>query len=424
MFSLVEGPGAVPGNVSEPIQEDGTAHLRGTSLMVLQPRAKATLAMLSNEPLLTGDFRELAFQLESNEDTLENVSIRIACEPPPASLAPGDAFFFAQKNGTLTPVPLDGNIQPQDVISLPNKEPHSEETLRVIVRSSRATLITLIVSVAYSTKAGVAVGFDERFDLACQDPFVIQGGLIHDFLSGGGAPGAAQMAKGSYGCVGNPVNLQGSVTCTSKEPLDILGLEFEPRETNMVDDLAVSGFDSVSATFNDGDSRCFCLRLVPNVAANFITLGLVKVIWRRVSSTISSADGGPSNDVVSTYLEIPAVSFVDAPLAISVNTPPYGVEGVVAYMDVHVKNTEAVFHSLRVKPVDAEGSFFISGRTNATEDLLPFDEQVFRLGLVPTKTGYLRLPRLEIVSLTYNLPFTDPEERQELFVLPRECPDW
>jgi hypothetical protein len=43
---------------------------------------------------------------------------------------------------------------------------------------------------------------------------------------------------------------------------------------------------------------------------------------------------------------------------------------------------------------------------------------------VRTGVGYLRLPRLEIVSLTYNLPLTSSDERQELFVLPRECPDW
>ncbi|KAF4323585.1 hypothetical protein BBO99_00001966 [Phytophthora kernoviae] len=233
----------------------------------------------------------------------------------------------------------------------------------------------------------------------------------------------------------------GAITCTSAEPLKVLALEFEPHATDMTESLAVSGFGPVSpalvddrpsgsstkdvcATFNEGDSRCFCLRLVPKVASNFVTLGRVKVIWQRVSSTITSPDGGPRNDVVSTWLEIPMVSFVDAPLAISVETPSFGVEGVVVYMDVRVKNTEAIFHSLRVKPVDAEGSFFISGRTNATEDLLPYDERVFRMGLVPTKTGYLRLPRLEIVSLTYNLPFTNSDERQELFVLPRECPDW
>ncbi|KAL3668419.1 hypothetical protein V7S43_006507 [Phytophthora oleae] len=434
MFSLVEGPR--PGHIdtTEPIQEDGTAHLRGSSLMILQPRAKATLSMLSREPLLTGDFRELEFKLSSNEDTLENVTFRVVCEPPPTSGAPDDVFFFTEQGRALIPVAMDSNLQPRDLISLPNKGPASDETFRVIVRSTRATPVTLVVSIAYTTKAGVAVGFDERFDLVCHNPFSIQGGLIHDFLSGGGVPGAAQMPKGSYGCVGNSVSFQGSVTCTSGEPLHVLALEFESREANMVEDLAVSGFGAVSTdsshsedvcfTFNDGDSRCFCLRLMPKMASPFVTLGRVKVLWRRESSTIAKDSDGSRNDVVSTWLEIPMVSFVDAPLTFSVETPPFGVEGVVVYMDVRVRNNEAVFHSLRVKPVDAEGAFFISGRTNATEDLLPYDEQVFRLGLVPTKTGYLRLPRLEIVSLTYNLPFTSPDERQELFVLPRECPEW
>ncbi|OWY99402.1 LOW QUALITY PROTEIN: hypothetical protein PHMEG_00029595, partial [Phytophthora megakarya] len=449
MFSLVEGNRLSQAEIAEPIQEDGTAHLRGSSLMILQPRAKATLSMLSREPILTGDYRELAFNLAANEDTLKNVTFRVVCEPPPASMSPEDAFFFTQQAGVLTPMALDANFQPRDLIPIPNKDPNSEETLRVIVRSTKATPVTLVVSVAYTTKAGVPVGFDERFELVCHDAFDIQGGLIHDFISGGGVSGAAQMPKGSYGCVGNSVTFQGSITCTSGESLCILALEFEPRETNMIQDLAVSGFGSVSTDnssnddvctiFNDGDSRCFCLRLVPKMATTFITLGCVKVIWRRESSTIMKGPDGSRNDVVSTRLEIPMVSFVDAPLTFNsiiwsggggrlhgqfVETPSFGVEGVVGYMDIRVRNNEAVFHSLRVKPVDAEGSFFISGRTNTTEDLLPFDEQVFRLGLVPTKTGYLRLPRLEIVSLTYNLPFTNPDERQELFVLPRECPNW
>ncbi|KAJ8561966.1 hypothetical protein ON010_g7712 [Phytophthora cinnamomi] len=292
MFSLVEGPRPGLADTAEPIQEDGTAHLRGSSLMILQPRAKATLTMSSREPLLTGDFRELAFQLSANEDTLENVTFQVVCEPPPTSLLPADAFFFTEQSGVLTPVTLDTNLQPRDFTSLPNKDPETDETLRVIVRSTRATPVTLIVSVAYTTKAGVAVGFDERFELVCHDPFAIQGGLIHDFLSGGGVPGAAQIPKGSYGCVGNSVNFQGSITCTSGEPLKVLALEFEPRETNMVEDLAISGFGPVSsdsnntsedvcATFNDGDSRCFFLRSFGGASHRAIT----------------SAPGGDRNDV-------------------------------------------------------------------------------------------------------------------------------
>lgn len=38
--------------------------------------------------------------------------------------------------------------------------------------------------------------------------------------------------------------------------------------------------------------------------------------------------------------------------------------------------------------------------------------------------GYVRLPQLEIVSLTYNMPFTNSDERRELFVLPHECSEW
>ncbi|CAI5740615.1 unnamed protein product [Peronospora destructor] len=435
-FLLVEESRSAHTDVSEPIQDNGIAHLRGSSLIILQPRAKAALSMLSHEPLLTGDFRELAFQLAANEDTLENVTFRIVCDPPPASFAADDAFFFTEQSGVLTPVPLDANLQPQHLISFPNKNPQTEEILRVIVRSTKTTPVTMVATVSYTTKTGVAVDFDERFDLVCQNPFAIQGSFIHDYLDGGGVPGAAQRPKGSYGCVGSSVNYRGSITCMSGEALHVLALEFEPCETNMVKDLAISGFGSkstdfgssnsedVCTTFNDGDSRSFCLRLVPKVASPFVTLGRVEIIWRRKSSSIGVTHDESRNDVVRTCLETPLVSFIAAPLSFSVETPPFGVEGVLFYMDVRVKNNEAVFHSLRVKPVNTEGTFFISGCTNATEDLLPFDEQVYRLGLVPTKTGYLGLPCLEIVSLTYNVPFTNPDERHELFVLPRECPDW
>ncbi|RLN82100.1 hypothetical protein BBJ28_00022933, partial [Nothophytophthora sp. Chile5] len=438
MFSLVETSRAGSVDGTEPIEEDGAVHLRGSSLMILQPRAKAKLTLLTQQSLLTGDFRDLAFQLTANEDTLENVTFRVMCDPPPASSSPDNAFFFAQHEGVLVPVALDATLQPRDVVPLPSKEPHTEETLRVTVRSTRATAVTLMVSVAYTTKAGVAVGFDERFELNCQNPFVIRSGFVHDFLSGNGVIGASQNSKGSCACVGKTVNLQGDIVCTSAEPLNVVALEFEPLETNLVDDLVTSGFGVVSAVqhtgdgdgsdacaiFNDGDTRCFYLRLVPRLPTPFATLGRVKVLWRRLSPMISSSSEGLGNDVVSTWLEVPTVSFVEAPLTFSIQTPPFGVEGSVVHMDVRVKNNEAVFHSLRLKPVDEEGAFFISGRTNATEELLPYDEQIFRLGLVPTKTGYLRLPRLEIASVTYSLSFTTSDERQELFVLPRECPEW
>ncbi|TDH72591.1 hypothetical protein CCR75_006101 [Bremia lactucae] len=429
MFSLIEGRRPDPIDRAEPIKEDGTAHLRGTSLFILQPRAKATLMLLSRESLLTGDYRELAFKLSANEDTLQNVTCHLMCEPSPESVSLDDAFFFSMQSETLMPMVMNQKFQPRDFIALPDIDPGAEDILRIIVRSTKSLPVSLIVSVAYTTKAGVAVNFDERFELVCHNPFDIQGGLVHDYLSTCSVSGASQMPKGTYGCVGHIVSFQGSITCTSNESLQILAMEFEPREMNVIEDVIVSGFgelsstgqDDIEAVFQDGDSRCFCLRFVPKVASKFITLGRVKVIWRRELSKMSNALDSGRHDVVSTWLEMPMISFLDAPLTFSVETPPFGVEGVLAFMDVRIRNNESVHHSLRIKPVDTDDAFFISGRTNATEELLPFYEQVVRLGLVPIKSGYLRLPRLEIVSLTYNLPFSNPEERQEVFVLPRNC---
>ncbi|CEG40532.1 Uncharacterized conserved protein [Plasmopara halstedii] len=156
MFSLDESPHLGYFDTIESFQENGSVYLRGSSLIVQQPRAKATLIMLSNEPLLTGDYHEIAFKVSANEDTLTNVKCQVACDPVPVSDSPIDAFFFTFQMGELTPVLLSKNLQPREMISLPDKDPESEEIVRLIVRSTRANPVALVVSVAYTTKAGVA----------------------------------------------------------------------------------------------------------------------------------------------------------------------------------------------------------------------------------------------------------------------------
>lgn len=439
---------------------------RGPTVVILQPRPKAKLAMVTQGPLIAGDFRLLTFKLASNEDTLENVSFRVRCDPPPVSASPEDAFFFTQKEagGPMTPVNLDSSLQPREWVPLPNLEQFAEQPLRIIVRSSRALTLRLTVSVAYSTKSGVGVSLEERHDVLCSNPFTVEGGFIHDFPNGGHSgmnTQQNQLSKDSYAYIGKMVTLQGAIVGACSEELRVLSMEFEPIERNLVDELVPTGFNKFPSSVEDapgvgdkesvfrtGDSRSFSIRMRPQLQAPFATLGRIKVTWQRLSSVITSAPGGPRNDVVTTALELPTVSFVEAPLTFQIHTPPFGIEGAIVPLDLHVKNNENAFHSLRIKPVDETGDFLITGRTNSIEELLPFDEQVVRIGLVPTKTGtsshspvkrharpltscngalvvgYIRLPLLEIVSTTYNTPFTSSDERRELFVLPRECPQW
>lgn len=387
---------------------DDELPVRGPTLVILQPRPKAKLSMITRETLITGDYRVLAFKLSSNEDTLENLSFHVRCEPPPVSAAPEDAFFFTQQEpgGPLSPLPLDAAMQPRDGVALSSLEQFTDRRLNVIVRPAHASQVRLTVSVAYATKSGVAVSFEERYELQCKNPFTVEGGFIHDFPNGSGKSQVAQ-SKDSYAYIGKMVTLQGAVVCASSEPLKVLAVDFESIERNLVGELQPSGFGVVSvdsesentanggnassdhtgAIVRSGDSRSFSLRMCPRLQAPFATLGRVKVTWRRLSSIITSTPGQPRNDVVTTWLELPTVSFMEAPLTFQIRTPPFGVEGALVTLDLHVKNNEDAFHNLRIKPVDETGDFLIAGRTNGVLELLPLDEEVIRIGLIPTKSG-------------------------------------
>lgn len=359
------------GDVSDSMEDDLSVLVRGSTLAILQPRAKATLEKVTQQSLLTGDFRVLTFKLASNDDTLENLSYRVLCDPPPLSASPEDAFFFTQPEigGPLLPAPLDANsLQPRDHTPLPNKEPHSEHELRVIVRSMRATAVRLTVNVVYATKSGVQVSLEERFELVCRDPFGITSGFVHDYPNGVGA----SHAKESYAVVGKSVNLQGTVACSAAESLRVVSVGFEQQDASLVDSVVTSGFGGPSelhaddqndtgAVMKDGDMRSFYVRLLPRAAAPFVSIGRVKLQWRRLSSVIPSASGGYQNNIVTTWLDIPSVSFIEAPLTLSIHTPSFGVEGTMVTMDIRIRNNENAFHSLRIKPIDEANEFLISG---------------------------------------------------------------
>lgn len=369
------------GNLPDPNEEDVSVFVRGTTLAILQPRAKAKLAKVTQHSLLTGDFRVITFKLSSNEDTLENLSYRVVCDPPPTSASPADVFFFTQPEvgGPLIPVPLDTTLQPRERTGLPSKRPQSDEEFQVIVRSLRATSIKLTVSVAYATKSGVQVSLEERFELICRDPFGVSSGFVHDYPNGIGASNA----KESYAVVGKGVNLHGNVICSAAESLRVVSMEFEQQDSKFVDSAAASGFGEASelnagdqkdngAVMKDGDMRSFFLRLLPRIAAPFVSIGRVKLQWRRLSSVITSAPGGYQNSIVTTWLDIPSVSFIETPLTLSIHTPSFGVEGTMVDMDIRIRNNENAFHSLRIKPVDEANEFLISG-TPYNQLLVPFD---------------------------------------------------
>ncbi|TMW57297.1 hypothetical protein Poli38472_003222 [Pythium oligandrum] len=429
MFSVAERGRSQESETGDLIEEDGSPETRSTALAILQPRAKAQLTLVTKHALLTGDYRVISFLLKAKEDTLKNPTFRVTSEPASASNAANDAVFFMEAEGTqgsLVPVPLDANFQPLERTAMREMEPHSETSFSVIVRSLRGMPLRLAVHVTYATKSGVQVSLEERYELQCQDPFRLSSGFVHDFPNGGADPNL----KESHAIVGKSVNLHGNLHCEAIEPVRILSLTYEPTDDTTVTTHGViaAGFgtfntEDESQVLKEFDRQSFYLRLLPSQAAPFVALGRVKLQWRRLSSVVPT-NQDHCNDVVTTWLEIPSVAFVDAPLTIKLETPSFGVESTLLTMELRVRNNEGVIHSVRIKPIDENGDFLIAGRTNIVEDLLPQEDHLFRIGLIPTKAGYLRLPQLEITSVTYNMPFANSNERRELFVFPRESPVW
>lgn len=364
--------GATPNG--DAVEEAGNAYAHGTVLAVLQPRAKAKLSIAPNQTLLSGDFRVLSLTLASNEDMLQTVSYKPNCDPSPSPLSPEDAVFFYQQvpDGQLTPVPLDTTFQPRDRMPLPNQEPNTETVFRLIVRCMKAMSLRIGVSISYTTKAGVQVSFEERFELSCHDPFHIATGFLHELPNG---VGVNLNAKESYAVVGKSVSLQGSVICSVSEPLHIVSMAFDPMiESNMTKDIVPSGFGATStlkqqdldAVLNDGDIRNFHLRVVPSQASPFVSLGRVQIRWRRLSSVLTKfAPSEHEEDIVTTWLDIPSVTFIDTPLTVSIETPTYALEGTMVSMAIRMRNNENAVHTLRIKPLEDTSEFLISGASHA-----------------------------------------------------------
>lgn len=358
----------------EVVEETSNSYAHGTVLAVLQPRAKAKLSIAPNQTLLSGDFRVLSLSLASNEDMLQTVSYKPNCDPAPSSLSLEDAVFFYQQvpGGQLTPVPLDTTLQPRDRMPLPNQEPNTETVFRLIVRCMKSMSLRIGVSISYTTKAGVQVSFEERFELSCHDPFHIATGFLHELPNG---VGVNLNAKESYAVVGKPVSLQGSVICSVAEPLHIVSMAFDPMtESNMTKDIVPSGFgatstpgqENIDAVLNDGDMRNFHLRVVPSQASPFVSLGRVQIRWRRLSSVLTKyAPSEHEEDIVTTWLDIPSVTFVDSPLTISIETPTYALEGTMVSMAIRLRNNENAVHTLRIKPLEDTSEFLISGSSPA-----------------------------------------------------------
>ncbi|GLE04214.1 hypothetical protein PINS_up013125 [Pythium insidiosum] len=410
------------------VEEDVPPITRSVALAILQPRAKATLELVSSRQLLVGDFRVIKFLLRAKEDTLTKASARIVCETTPTSSAAADALFFSETSpGVLVPVALDSSLQPRDRLALNDLVPDSETTFSIIVRSMKATVLRLAVSVTYATKAGVEVTLEERFELVCQDPFAMSGRLVHEYPHG--IVAGDSTTKSTHAVVGKAVNLEGTLLCTTPETLRVVAMHWErPSRTDaslsFAPDVVASGFQAFDETdecklMESGDTRSFLLRILPVQRDPVVSLGRVIVQWRRLSSVVPTSETN-RNEVVTTRLELPALSFVEAPLTITLQTPPFGVEGALMAVQVRVRNNEDGFHSVRVRPMDDSGDFLISGRTNLVEELLPREEHVFDVGLIPTKSGYLRLPYLELTSVTHNTPYANSNERHEVFVFPRD----
>ncbi|KAJ0405087.1 hypothetical protein ATCC90586_008687 [Pythium insidiosum] len=410
------------------VEEDVPPTTRSIALAILQPRAKATLDLVSSRQLLVGDFRVVKFLLRAKEDTLTKASARIVCETTPTSSSAADALFFSESApGVLVPVPLDSSLQPRDCVPLTDLVPNSETTFSIIARSMRAAVLRIAVTVTYATKAGVEVTLEERFELVCQDPFTVSGRLVHEYPHG--IVAGDSTTKSSHAVVGKAVNLEGTLLCNTAETLRVVAMQWErpsraDASLSFAPDVVSSGFQAFDETdecklMKTGDTRSFLLRVLPVQRDPVVSLGRVVVQWRRLSSVVPTSET-VRNELVTTRLELPVVSFVEAPLTITLQTPPFGVDGALMNVQVRVRNNENGFHSVRVRPMDDSGDFLISGRTNLVEELLPHEEHVFEVGLIPTKSGYLRLPYLELTSVTHNTPYANSNERHEVFVFPRE----
>jgi hypothetical protein len=345
------------------VEEDGSGHTRGTAVVVLQPRPKATVELHTKSALLTGDFRDIFFRIKSNKDMLQNLNVGFACDPVPSSSSVQDAFFYSwsQQANAYLPLRLDpSTIQPNDRLTLKPMQSNTEQEFSLTVRSMKPLTTTIILSVSYTTKSGVAVSFEQRFEVECKDPFRLTNTLLHDFPNPIGAETNDTLSKESTAITGKDVNLQALLACSSIESLEISSILFENSEAILMSGISNSGFfteDEIDEKLilNQGDTRGMYLRFIPQKASSSISLGKVIVRWKRVQHS----NFHPV--YTTTSLDLQPVSFVQVPVTLDVQVPPYAVVGDMAEIKIHLVNNGEISRSVCIKPSE-ESDFLIVGK--------------------------------------------------------------
>ncbi|KAF0694947.1 Aste57867_14202 [Aphanomyces stellatus] len=341
----------------------------GSQLLVVQPRARATVDLLCSQ-VLVGDLTPLRFVLSAHQDTIETPQVAV-------STASSDVLLTYD--------------------SLTSQLPETDQAFVVWLKCASVHEVTLAFHLTYETALGVHVSLETSFVVHVVPPFALDTSLYFTY--------PCQDAR-----VGQAFSVVGRLTSTAAVQL---------RSIQMVDATAHATFPAAHGLDDDdaawtmmgaGDQHSFHLRVQPHTVAPSHALGRIAVLWATI-------DEGKPETVVRTELPLPHVPFVSVPLSVDLNVPEYGMEGAVASCELVLTNHTMHLVAVTVR-VASESDFVVSGLVDGKLELLPLETLVSGFGLIPMHPGHLKLPTLELVHCESKESVISSDQRLVLYVVP------
>ncbi|KAF6772119.1 hypothetical protein AHF37_09078, partial [Paragonimus kellicotti] len=158
----------------------------------------------------------------------------------------------------------------------------------------------------------------------------------------------------------------------------------------------------------DRASQCQVLKVTQvNQKNEIVSLGLLKVRWRRDVPLTNDSDG---NIVVTTF-QLLSCCVLELPVRVRAEIPATNTVLMPMRVQFGLENRTIYPQELLIQ-IESAPHFMISGQIKLRLRLLPGSPQLLQYILLPLHAGHLALPRLRLTLSTNNT--SSSEEQQTL----------
>jgi len=156
----------------------------------------------------------------------------------------------------------------------------------------------------------------------------------------------------------------------------------------------------------------FWYSLVSSVSGDEVSLGKIRVQWRRPASLLSSF----------FEISIPVIKISTAPFSVKIDSPPYAVAGSLIPFTIAIQNHTDLLQEFSLN-VHENPSFLFSGEKQSTSfNIHPRSSYVLKHNLLPLSSGKQQLPYFQITSKRFQKELPQTKQPHFIFINPSKEP--